>query len=352
MKYVEASEKIALEKIKQALREQRDKMSETVEHKRKEREDETLLELNSSQQVGLPPFISAVDASAVASDTTDPIQGSVMAGAFVAPIIPSMLLANGGMLSVPSVESRLLMFQVMQQQQQQRLLQQHLIEQQRLSQLNFRSEVASMPLGANGDPQALMQDLYKRYMAEQIVRASLQGHGLAEAATTGHVERTNSLQHRAMEVHGMAPQNRAGLSAIAKLPGELSSDDDNAAFALSLLSVASQAMTKEEEEMEKASMTDEERAAVLADMFGKMCLGVRPKNKKARRDLGRDSIEFLIKFMKQEIDAIPSNQKEALLEAQAKARPEEFCDARLERFLRCDGMDAKVCIVSCHHFAH
>ena len=96
-------------------------------------------------------------------------------------------------------------------------------------------------------------------------------------------------------------------------------------------------------------MTNEERAAVLADTFGKMCKGHRHTNKKARRDLDRDSIVFLIKYMRHEIDNIPKEQKVALLEAQVKCRPEEFSNARLEKFLRCDGMNVKVCFPSFLH---
>ena len=46
--------------------------------------------------------------------------------------------------------------------------------------------------------------------------------------------------------------------------------------------------------------------------------------------------------MRNEIDAIPNDQKTALLNAREKCRPEEFSDARLLLFLRCVGMNAKV----------
>jgi hypothetical protein len=46
--------------------------------------------------------------------------------------------------------------------------------------------------------------------------------------------------------------------------------------------------------------------------------------------------------MKCEIERIPAHRKNALIEAQAKCSPDEFSDARLEKFLRCEGMNAQV----------
>jgi hypothetical protein len=59
------------------------------------------------------------------------------------------------------------------------------------------------------------------------------------------------------------------------------------------------------------------------------------------RDNG-DSMEALVNQMRLELDIIPNNQKAALLEAQVKCRPEEFSDARLEVFLRCENLDVQV----------
>ena len=87
-------------------------------------------------------------------------------------------------------------------------------------------------------------------------------------------------------------------------------------------------------------MADEEKARVLADLFGTYC-SVH-QNKKAKRDLSKDDVAFLVKQMRLEIDKIPESEKEALIEARAKCRAEEFCDSRLEKFLRCEKMDVKV----------
>jgi hypothetical protein len=93
-------------------------------------------------------------------------------------------------------------------------------------------------------------------------------------------------------------------------------------------------------------MTNDEKAAALSDMFGKYCNVDMQKSKKARRDLDPESIAFLIKRMRDEIEGIPKSKKQALLQAQENCGEEEFSDERLERFLRCEGMDAQVsCIV-------
>jgi hypothetical protein len=100
--------------------------------------------------------------------------------------------------------------------------------------------------------------------------------------------------------------------------------------------------TEEQEELEKALMTDEEKAAALSDLFGRFCSVEGHRKKKARRDLDHNSIDFLVNQMRLEIERIPLDRKWALVEAQGKCCAEEFTDARLERFLRCEGMNVKV----------
>lgn len=119
--------------------------------------------------------------------------------------------------------------------------------------------------------------------------------------------------------------------------------EKDAVLALSALSLAGRPrFTEEQEALEKELLTDEERAAILADIFGKLNKGIRQKNKKARRDLDKESINFLLMHMRHEIERIPDNEKPALLEARRKAKDEEFSDARLELFLRCEDMNATV----------
>lgn len=88
-------------------------------------------------------------------------------------------------------------------------------------------------------------------------------------------------------------------------------------------------------------MTNEERAAALSAMFGRYC-AVVSHQPKSRKDLDGDSIQFLIRQMRVELDRIHHNEKEALMEAQAKCEAFEFSDERLERFLRCEDMNTKL----------
>lgn len=66
---------------------------------------------------------------------------------------------------------------------------------------------------------------------------------------------------------------------------------------LSALSIAGRPkFTEQQEALERAAMTNEERAAALSDIFGKHCsTGIEsPQSRRARRDLDSDSIEFLV----------------------------------------------------------
>jgi hypothetical protein len=89
-------------------------------------------------------------------------------------------------------------------------------------------------------------------------------------------------------------------------------------------------------------MTDEERSEALSDLFGKHCAVDIHHSKRARRDFDHTTIEFLVNQMRHEIERIPVAKKLALLEAQEKCHEDEFSDARLEQFLRCEGMNVRV----------
>jgi hypothetical protein len=85
-------------------------------------------------------------------------------------------------------------------------------------------------------------------------------------------------------------------------------------------------------------------------MFGKQCAIDIHHRKRARRDFDHETVEFLINQMRLEIERIPVDKKLALLIAQGKCHEDEFSDARLERFLRCEGMNVKVrmkCVCVC-----
>jgi hypothetical protein len=131
------------------------------------------------------------------------------------------------------------------------------------------------------------------------------------------------------------------------------SEEEVAAFLLSSCAVAGrQVISNEEEAKEKATMTDEEKAAVLVDMFGKICLDESSlRTKRPKLDLDPSSIAFLVRQMKCELERIPIHKKRALMEARSRCGDQEFSDSRLVKFLRCEGMNAEVgCIdVICMH---
>jgi len=121
----------------------------------------------------------------------------------------------------------------------------------------------------------------------------------------------------------------------------LQAGEDVLEFLLSILALSGrQQFTEDQGKLEKVNMTDEERVRVLCDIFGNYCN--THQNKKARKDLSTEEVAFLVKQMRIEIERIPEARKDALMKAQVKCRAEEFSDERLERFLRCDGMDVKV----------
>jgi hypothetical protein len=108
--------------------------------------------------------------------------------------------------------------------------------------------------------------------------------------------------------------------------------------------------TEEQEAMERASLTQEERMEALSDMFGEMSLSSSSstakhyhQRKRTRRDLDTLSVMFLVNQMRVEIQEMSQDKKQALVEAQSKChRQEEFSDDRLEQFLRFEGMNPKV----------
>ena len=114
-------------------------------------------------------------------------------------------------------------------------------------------------------------------------------------------------------------------------------------FLLSVLSLSGRTtITEEQEALERATLTDEETVAKSSDMFGELCtLGTQPK-KKAKRDIDSESLDFLVKRMRLEIEKIPDDNKQALVEALSKCHPDEFSYERLVKFLRCEGMNVKV----------
>jgi protein subunit release factor A len=73
--------------------------------------------------------------------------------------------------------------------------------------------------------------------------------------------------------------------------------------------------TKQQDEIEQATMADEEKAASLCDLFGQSCA------------VGNHKIKFLVQQMRLELEPIPNDEKQALVEAQMKCHPDEFSNA-------------------------
>ena len=80
--------------------------------------------------------------------------------------------------------------------------------------------------------------------------------------------------------------------------------DEVSEFIMSSLAISGRTgFTEQDLANEQAGLTNEERAAALSDIFGKLCeLNHHGKEKKAKRDLCQDSISFLVKQMRMELE--------------------------------------------------
>lgn len=127
---------------------------------------------------------------------------------------------------------------------------------------------------------------------------------------------------------------------------DTSIDDELSAFLLSSLAISDRpVVTEEQEALELTMMSDSEKAELLSDMFGRMVEEIDgPSEKRPRLDLDRGFVQFLVNQMRIEIENIPEFKRCALMKAQMsmKCSRDEFSDARLEKFLRCEGMNVKV----------
>jgi hypothetical protein len=369
-KYVQVDKKTALEKCKQALREQK-KSAE------KGKKKDAAVAPTENQRTGsvaaavAPPGLSATNLLGTASPFSGmgtvpgPTLGFPFGGPqpFVVPMMPLMVAASP-------------FFMALEQQQQQMMLQQQLAA--NLSQsvqihqqgLQANGPSATMSLHATGTPFfGVQNDPATRRIVDAMIQACQLGRAYNQTQTSVSMqpeEKIGGFKRRQDSdvdsiVHssgGCSPLTTAGgrcsspsiesqsslMDAYAPSldVAEEKSNEEDAAYSLSFLSLSDQPrFTEEQIELERLTMTDEERAAVLVDTFGKLCKMNRHKRKKARRDLDKESIEFLVKRMRNEIDAIHNEQKTALLNAREKCRPQEFSDARLLLFLRCVGMNAK-----------
>ena len=199
----------------------------------------------------------------------------------------------------------------------------------------------------------------QRFLADNAMYSMLRDFALLQtqnsAATVQDQRAKRALEEKISESIVIAPEkngvNTTKVANTAALKGTSeeekqschTEDEVVVAFLLSSLAIVDRpVMTEEEEEIERAALTDQERASILADAFGDMCKVSPHQSKKPRRDLDENSIAFLIRQMVIEIEKIPVDRKQALAEALSKGLVEEFSDKRLEKFLRCEGLNAKV----------
>jgi hypothetical protein len=302
-----------LEKIKQALRERRAKSAAST----------------TESQEGNTGV--ADDDVSMSNENESTVLGTQSrAPLIMAPFLPASV-TSGGIFDMPLDPGILLL-----QYQMQAILQHQQQSNPYLNSLYFQSQ-AALPRGllsalTNGGlpPHNVLYDLQARYLAECTA------HPSERPVMAANEQPANDTKPAALATISCATQQEIDM-------------EDDAILALSALAVSNlPKFTEEQVAQERASMTEAERAEILADMFGKFCnveceTAVHsPPDKRARKDLDAESVAFLVQYMRGELAKIPDNQKQALLEAQAKCDAKEFCDERLERFLRCEGMNVKL----------
>lgn len=310
---------VALEKCKQALREKDPKPKEAGKSNTTEQEENSVIEYPSNHLAG------ALEAQPTAA--TFPIPQAAGAQPNVSSAshaVPATLLARPVSLAA---DPRLL------------LCQQSLLTLQQQSLIQHQQQLApSYPLQLNlnlQNPSIASGVSHAQFLHNMILQSQLRALMMQATAVSDSHDR-DTVQQNEKETR---PKHDSASSSTASE----SDDREDAAFALSALAIADHPQfTEEQEQIEQSQMSSEERVAALCDLFGKCALAGTHPNKKAKRDLDRESLDFLVAQMRLELELIPANKKQAFMEARAKCRPEEFSDARLERFLRCEGMNTKV----------
>lgn len=110
---------------------------------------------------------------------------------------------------------------------------------------------------------------------------------------------------------------------------------------------ADERMTEDDIRNEQEKLTAEECFDIQNDVFGN-------NNRSATTNrpimAPTASVAGLLQDMRNEIKGIPEQDKPSLTEAQTKADASEFGDARLELYLRREGMDPRVCVRVCSRY--
>lgn len=213
----------------------------------------------------------------------------------------------------------------------------------------FQQQLATNTVRQIQLKRIIQQEMRERQLAEAMVRSRLQqqDESMATASTSTAGIRLGS------EEATHTVDSFASMTDIAETPTSASNEqallnEDISDLLLSTVGYSEDTIfTEEQEAMERASLTQEERVEALSDMLGKMSLSSSTANqyhqrKRTRRDLDTLSVMFLVNQMRVEIEEMTQGKKQALIEAQSKCRQEEFSDDRLEQFLRFEGMNPKV----------
>jgi hypothetical protein len=121
--------------------------------------------------------------------------------------------------------------------------------------------------------------------------------------------------------------------------GVKADEDSVTDYLLSVLALSGRTkFTDKQAEEEAKTLTQEERVEACLDIYGNLAR----ESKRSRIDIDTDTLSSLVAEMRAELGLIPDDEKEALMEAQMKACPEEFQGGRLEMFLKCEGMNPKL----------
>lgn len=322
----EVSEKVAKEKAKQGLRQK---------HKCKTNRKKKQTAATSVEQTVLQDrdgfTYSAVPPAVTGTLSFEATMNGMLASSNPLGTLTPMVLGSGG----PSVimDPRLALFQstvpfAQLQPQQPPVLRPH--------------PLASYTVQAQ-QPRPLSSQTHSTDSLESRDRSNVDGaRPIVESSLLSDLERPLSSQTHSTGTDSLESRDRSIVGG-SRSASDMTPEKEDAFLALSALSVAGlPRFSAEQEALERASLTTEEKADVLADMFGSYCnIGPR-QNKRAKKDLDRESIDFLVNFMRSEIAITPPGKKQALMEAQTKCEADEFSDARLETFLRCEGMNAKL----------
>jgi hypothetical protein len=203
------------------------------------------------------------------------------------------------------------------------------------------------------DMRPLLFQAHRRYLASSALSPQLLGALAWQIRSTSAKPGQHKRRHSIGEE--MVTELDSGYTLVAPRPFAAekdvsASEEDMSEFLLSVMTSDIEdkpKITEEQVKLERAAMTDEEKMEALTDVLGRNCAVTIAKSKRARRDVDEITVHFLVKQMRLELERTPEHKKWAFLEAQTRCSADEFSDARLEKFLRCEGLNAKVRLRGC-----